>query len=296
MSLQKIRTHNFGFLIAVSFALVTKSALAVLIPNGGDESAYRTLGSQYQGKLLSLKVLVPGVGTGERNASAVLLNNNYALTAAHNIADLLPFNPSFEVATGDNFKSNRQDVVAVSDVKVHPSYVPGFPKTTIDLAILHLAAPLDGAAMTIGSVSVGDVLTSVGFGRFGTPASGLDAPQDGYSRGWYSPVHNFSAVDVSDTYYFETFFGSSSGVLLNGRGASGDSGGAAFDADGKLVGITVAGSPTFASTVGSTYYLDLSQPEILSWIQTNSIVPEPSAAAMTAVAFVAFVTRRRRLS
>jgi hypothetical protein len=267
---------------------------AVLMPNGSDDAEYRALGSLYQGKLLSFKVLVPGVGTGERNASAVYLNSGYALTAAHNVADLLQFNPSYEVGTGDNFKTNRGTIVEVSDVTIHPSYVGGFPKNYIDLAILRFAEPFSGEAAAIGSVAVGDIVTSVGFGVAGTPDTGLDSPRDGYSRGWVSAVDDFFAVDVSDAFYFNTFFGSSSGVSLNGRGASGDSGGPAFDLAGNLVGITIAGSPTSASTVGLTYYLDLSQPEISSWISENTIVPEPDALSLITLGTTLLVYMRWR--
>ena len=293
---QKCAPRNPAFACLAFLCLIgaPETARAVLIPNGGDDPAYIALGSQFQGRLLSLRVLVPGVGTGVRDTSAIYLNSEYALTAGHNVADLLQFNPTYEVATGDNYLTNRGTVVGVSSVIVHPSYVGGFPKNYIDLAILHLATPLPGSAQTIASVSVGDVLTSAGFGRVGTPASGLSAPQDGFSRGWRSPVDDFSAVDVSDTYYFETFFGSSTGLALIGRGASGDSGGPAYDELGNLVGMVVAGSPTFASTVGSTYYLDLSQPEVHSWISANAIVPEPSTFILLVFGSAGLVVRRRR--
>ena len=284
--------------IAATIMLIApdKRAEAVLMPNGSDDTSYRTLGSQYQGRLLSLKILVPGIGTGERNGSAVYLNSKYALTAAHNVADLLQFNPTYKIGTGENYKTDPGTVVEVSGVTIHPSYVGGFPKNYIDLAILHFAEPLDGESASIKSVAVGDIITSVGFGAAGTPATGLDLPRDGFSRGWVSAVDDFFAVDVSDTYYFNTFFGSSSGVSLNGRGASGDSGGPAFDLAGNLVGITVAGSPTSASTVGLTYYLDLSQPEISSWIRQNTTVPEPGTIALTSLGSALFAFRRRRVS
>jgi hypothetical protein len=177
-----------AIIAAILTIVPSERASAVLMPNGSDDGSYRAIGSQYQGRLLSLKILVPGVGTGERNASAVYLNSEYALTAAHNVADLLQFNPTYEIGTGDNFKTNLGTVVKVSDVTIHPSYVGGFPKNYIDLAILRFAEPLAGEPAAIGPVTVGDIITSVGFGAAGTPATGLNSPRDGYSRGWISAV------------------------------------------------------------------------------------------------------------
>jgi len=229
-----------------------------------------------------------------RNTSATYFNGGYALTAAHNVFDLLQFNPTYEVATGDNFNDNRGTVVGVSQVLIFPSYVDGFPKNTPDLAILKLSELLPGNAVQLGAAVEDDLITSVGFGRVGKPSSGLGQPQDGFSRGWQSRVDEFFAIDVSDTYYFETFFGSSSGLALNGRGASGDSGGPAYNSNGDLVGIAVAVTPNFPSTVGGTYYLDLSQSEVSSWIVANTVVPEPGTVLSLSVAICVLLMRRRR--
>ena len=43
---------------------------------------------------------MPGVGTCQRNTSASFLNNRYAITSAHNVTDLLQYNPTYEVADG----------------------------------------------------------------------------------------------------------------------------------------------------------------------------------------------------
>lgn len=266
--------RRFYFLAWLALLAFANDARAVLEPNGSDDSAYQALGTQFQGKLLSFNVLVPGVGTGIRQASAAYFNSQYAITAAHNVQDLLQYNPTYEIATGDNFLTNRGTVVPVSSVLIHPSYIPGYPKNTIDLAIIHLATPLLGTVATIDSVTIGDSITTAGFGRTGTPSTGLNPVRDGQSRGWVSPVRQFTASDITDAYYFQTFFGSSSGVQLNGRGASGDSGGPAYDEDGNLVGLTVAESPPFDSTVGLTYYLDLSQPDIHDWILANTVITE----------------------
>jgi hypothetical protein len=60
------------------------------------------------------------------------------------------------------------------------------------------------------------------------------------------------------------------------------------------VGITIAGSPTSASTVGLTYYLDLSQPEISSWVRENTTVPEPDAIVLTSLAGILLAFSRQR--
>lgn len=285
----------FALLTCVFTVFSPPLAEAVLVPDGTNDAAYRALGTELAGQVLSLRVLVPGVGTGVRNTSATYLNSSYALTAAHNVFDLLQFNPTYEVATGDNFNTNRETVVGISEVLIFPGYVDGFPKNTPDLAILKLSEQLPGSAAKIGPTVEGDLLRSAGFGRVGTPSTGLNSPQDGFSRGWDSRVDEFFAIDVSDTYYFKTFFGSSSGLSLNGRGTSGDSGGPAYNSSGELVGIAVAVTPNFPSSVGGTYYLDLVQPGVASWIAANTIVPEPGTI-LSVILGLSLLTCRLRAS
>ena len=144
---------------------------------------------------------------------------------------------------------------------------------------------------TIGSAGVGDIVTSVGFGVAGTPSSGVLG--DGARRGYNGRVNN-SAFAYSSTYYQATIFGySNSGVELNGRGTPGDSGSPVFNSAGDLIGLTKGATVAYDS-FGYTSYLNLSQPEVLSWIQHNTVVPEPNCLLLVGIGGVGFVLRRNR--
>ncbi len=101
-------------------------------------------GAPFAGRALAFRINVPGVGTGRRDASATFVNSRYAITSAHNVTDLLTYNPTYEVADGTNFLTARGNVMTVTSVLVHPS---------LDLAILTFAAPFHAAPnQIIGNV------------------------------------------------------------------------------------------------------------------------------------------------
>ena len=124
------------------------------------------------------------------------------------MTDLLAYNPTYEVADGTNFLTARGNVMTVTSVLIHPS---------LDLAVLRFAAPFYAAPnQTIGNAVTGDVTVSAGFGRWGTPATGLPA-QDGGLRGWEARV-NAIVIGESAPFYQTTTFGyNNSGLSINGR-------------------------------------------------------------------------------
>ena len=82
-------------------------------------------------------------------------------------------------------------------------------------------------------------------------------------------------------------------VSLNGRGSNGDSGGPDFDSAGDLTGITIFGDLAESPT-GDTGYLDLSQPQIESWINANTaVVPEPCSLLLVVAGTGGVLLQRR---
>ncbi len=124
------------------------------------------------------------------------------------------------------------------------------------------------------------MVTSAGFGYFGTPSTGL-TNGDGNARAWNAEVAPNTLGGYSSTYYQSSTFGFSLvSVTLNGRGAGGDSGGPAFNLLGELVGINVAAS-TGTSPIGATEFLTLSQPNVYAWIQQTITPAEPKILSLT---------------
>lgn len=277
-------------LAAASFG-VAQRAEAVLMPNGSLDQNYLNYGATFQGQALAFKITVPGA-TNTRDTTATYWNSGYALTSAHNVADLLQYNPSYEVASGLNFRTDRGAVIPVASISIYPGY--DGTRNTPDLAIIKFAvdAPI-AAPNVIGTAVAGDVLSSAGYGFAFRPSDPIPAAQDGFLRGWDSRVLAQDPIDASPIYYRSTFFSIFDGVSLVGKGLGGDSGGPAFNNLGQLVGITTAQTGN-ASTVGATIYLNLSQPEVSNWIQNNTVIPEPSSLALLGLAGAGLASRSRR--
>lgn len=246
-------------------------AKGCLRPDGTDDGTYVAAGATLQTNLLWFKVLVPGVGVGYRYGSAIYLNSQYALTAAHGVTDLLQYNPTYQVGTGPNYVSNAGVVVSAT-VLVYPGFDPNNPGQTIDLAIVHFANPIPGPSVTITNTSADEVLMHAGFGMYGTPSEG-EFPKDGNSRAWNAQVTFVPPlVGYTTNYYCATAFYPY--IALNGKGLVGDSGGPVFDAATNLVGMMEA-QVGDSNDIGETLYLNLSQPDISAWITSNTFVPPP---------------------
>ena len=263
-------------------------AEAALYADGTNSAQTLAFGAAFAGEALSFNLYVPGVGTGIRQTSATFLNSRYAITSAHNIVDLVQYNPTMDVGDGTNFQTNRGNVMPISGYLIHPAY--DGTANTPDIAIIQFATPFYASQnKVIGSAVPGDTTISAGFGAWGTPAIGLS--RDGGLRAWDARVSDV-LFNGSPTYYQSTRFGYDNiGLSLNGRGAGGDSGGPVFNQSGELVGIsdfaTVASDP-----IGATTYLKLSSVE--PWIAANAPVPEPSSLGLLGVSVAALLLRRRR--
>ena len=265
-------------LLGAAFLLGAQKSIGSLRPDGTDDAVYVAGGANYRTNLLHFKVIVPGVGVGYRFGSAVYINSEYALTAAHTVTDLLQFNPSYEVGTGSSYLTNIGTVISAT-VTIYPGYNPTNRGSTIDLAIVHFSRPIPGVAAIITNALIGDVLSHAGFGMFGTPSSGAQ-PKDGNSRAWKAKMDFLPVLSgFSSDLYCATDFGPY--IPNNGKALSGDSGGGVYDNFTNLVGIIIAQTGD-TSAVGATIFLNLSKPEVYAWITNNTKItlPPPPSLSM----------------
>jgi hypothetical protein len=266
-----------GLAVLVLGLLAVTPARAVLEPDGSDDSAYRALGAQYAGKVLWYQFTRSDGAVGY--LSAVRLNEHFALTAAHAVFGSFGLVTNIVVGTGTNYLTSPGTSVtcAVSNVLIYPGWNQTF--NTPDIAIIKFDQPLPGENLAIASASVGETLSSAGFGRAGTPSSGL-LPSDGNLRAFYAPVQSFTPGNVSGEYYWDLRFSPASGVALNGKGLGGDSGGPVFNASGNLVGISIAQWGNL-DPIGGTDILKLTQADVYAWIQNNITPVEPQILSLT---------------
>jgi hypothetical protein len=257
----------------------TEKANGTLMHDGVAESGYRQIGEDMAGKAIWFG---GHTATGAQLfGSAVRLNSEYGLTAAHNLTLSAGLATITQVGTGTNYLNNTGQTVGVDGVQIFPGFPADGNFYTPDIAIIHFATPLPGEDLTLASAERNQVLWSAGYGKYGTPSTGLLA-RDGNIRGFEARVDSdgFVQLNISPDYYMSTDFGFlDSGLKYNGRGASGDSGGPVFDATGNLVGIQVAATVE-TDSLGQTAFLNLMQPEVHSWIVQNTSVPEPSTVAL----------------
>jgi hypothetical protein len=281
-------------LAAAASLLSPSDANAVLEPNGANDQLYRDLGAQYQGAALQMRILVPGVGVGFRNASATFLNSNFAITATHTFYDLLQYNPTFEFGDGLNYLTDRGNLMHATSFWIYPGSTGSNGASVPDITLIKFDSPYFASSdKTIGSVGANQTVTSAGFGDWGTPnsvaANGL--ARDGQLRGWEANVSPIAFGGYSDTYYQSAYFGFGNSGLLDGQGANRDSGSPVFNNAGELVGINVAADLSYGQ-LGATEFLGLSNPDVQSWVY--SIVPEPSSGALALLGGSALLASRRK--
>ena len=259
---------NFLFVAVVASLLGTGSlpnnAEACLTPDGVDPVLYRDLAATSGGRLVWISGTT-AVG-GPVRVSGVLIDSWNVLTAAHALS---AGNMITSIGTGPNRSSDPGTVVGVVKWMRYPTYVSGF--STPDLAIIHLAQPINITPAVFAGVSRGEMLTAAGFGRYATPSIGVQ-PDDGSSMGWRAPVLGYNPANVTGAHFYSTDFDTGNGVSLNGKGLSGDSGGPVWNSAGALVGISV-GQFGNLETIGGTVAARLDVPEVLAWIEANRLRP-----------------------
>jgi hypothetical protein len=273
---------------------VSENADAVLMLQGQSAQSYLDLGGTLENRVGFLKQI--GTQGQVGYASVTFINSEYAITSAHLVAGVLQVGGSFQVGTGSNYLSSPGSLVSVTDVLIHPSYqgTNGASDTNNpDIAILRLATPISGITQAqFGTANPGDVVTSGGYG-FAFFAGQPTVPRDGFRRGWNAPVLSGAPGFGSDLWYNSSQFGGFGGgsVPVNGKVLSGDSGGGVYNSLGQLVGINF-GQTGNNLTGGTSSYLDLAHPDVLNWVQSNTI-PTPAALSLLGLGAL-FGGRRRR--
>jgi uncharacterized protein (TIGR03382 family) len=266
---------------------MSEKAEAVLMLPGQSAQSYLNLGATLNNRVgwLQQNTIDGQVGY----ASATFINPYFAITAAHLVGTIYQNGGTFQVGTGGNFISDLGQVVNVAEVITYPGYAGGVSTNSPDIAILRLATPISGITQAqFGTANPGDVVTSGGYG-FAFCAGQPTVPRDGFRRGWNAPVR-FNPLYGNDVYYNATNFLEGQGVNTIGKVLSGDSGGGVYNSLGQLVGINFGQSGNNLS-VGYSSYLDLAQPDVLNWVQSNTI---PTPAALTLLGLGALVGSRRR--
>jgi hypothetical protein len=282
--------HKPASLLALAAAAALASSSlptkAALYQDGYSDSAAQALAEQYGP---SLGRIFFSLDSTPYTASGVFLDDNWVLTAAHLIS-----NPN---GTGDaSIIGISQGATPNSLTPVVSYYVyPGYNGTgnAPDLALLYLGPNgVNAPTLAFGSAAPGEVVTSAGFGFYGSPSTGYQNPE-GNARGWYAPVFPSPSGGYSPTYYASTGFFPGLGSL-NGRGLGGDSGSPVFNSSGELVGINIAAEGGLRP-IGSTTYLKLNQSDVFGWMNhTFQSVPEPSALALAGLGAATLLASSRR--
>jgi uncharacterized protein (TIGR03382 family) len=273
-------------LAGASFGAEGKADAVLMLP-GQSAQSYLNLGATLNNRVGWLQQNTIDGRNGY--ASVAMINDQFAITCGHVVWNNLQNGGTFRVGTGSNYFSDRGQVVDVAEVITYPGYPGGVTTNSPDIAILRLATPISGITQAqFGTANPGDVVTSGGYG-FAFFAGQPTVPRDGFRRGWNAGVLSGAPLYGSNQWYNYTFFGDNA-VAANGKGLSGDSGGGVYNSLGQLVGINFGQSGNNA-LVGTTSYLDLSQPDVLNWVQSNTI---PTPAALTLLGLGALVGSRRR--
>jgi hypothetical protein len=273
---------------------MSEKAEAVLMLPGQSAQSYLDLGATAQGRQGYLSAIGSNGQQLGGYASVTFINPYYAVTAAHVVGNLYQNGGYARIGTGGNFNSDPGQVVDAYEAVFYPTYQTGVDTNNPDIVILKLATPLAGVSqVSYGTANPFDVVTSFGYG-FAFFAGDPIVQPDGFRRGWNAPVRSDAPLFGSNTWYNSTSFGGGAGsaVPVNGKGLSGDSGGGVYNSQGQLVGINFGQTGNGAS-LGTTSYLDLSQPEVLSWLQANTVIPTPGTVGLLGLAALGMRGRRR---
>ncbi len=251
----------------------------------------RTLDDIYQGSVLWLHA--KDESGGDLFASAVMLNQRFGLTNAHNFHLFGETFTDHVVGNGSNIDNDPGEIRTIVDYGIHPTWdgVSSSFDGQADLAWFEVNQPLASPTLEINSLSINDAVRFVGFGTPATPNLGL-LPIDGERKAFDGNVDafGFAALSVSSIYARHRFLPSSG--RLFGVATPGNSGSPGFNDDGGLVSL-IAGHSNTPNYFSSTFALRLGL--FGDWITENTAIPEPSTFALSLFAMSCLIWRRKSL-
>jgi len=290
---------QFIFPTIALLTLATPGALGGVIRHDVDDAIYQNLAAQEQ--FAAVGALAISYASGASGScSGTLVSSEWVLTAAHCV-DRVVDSATF---------LNNQAFAFTGEIIVHPEWTRNDFLSGADLALVRLQNPIttiEASQIYTGRDELGQVGTSVGYGRTGTGLTGalpgtagtLRAGNNvldvlGTDRGWDERIilTDFdSPLDPNESNY-----GDSAPLDLEYSIAPGDSGGPMFietPMGWRLVGITsfvnsTDGFPNadYGDSNGFTRVSDYA-----GWI--NSIIPAPGTLPMLAGGLLFGAHRRR---
>ncbi len=235
------------------------------------------------------------------SSSAVVIAPGVAITSAHGILSV-DSSPSslydgYAISFTQNFFTDPQPWIFSYDAVVHPDYddVRNGP----DLALLFFEEQFEVTPIDLytGPHSVGTAYDLAGFGRYGTPSTGL-VGLDGNVR---AGTNLLTATGAFSGQYLQARFrspGESTFQELGILGTPGDSGGGWFlDVNGEIQLAAISSLWTGDPNYGASTFATPFTPETLAWINSeidSHAVPEPSSAALLLAGGAVGAFRRRK--
>lgn len=220
------------------------------------------------------------------HGSGVYLGNGWVLTAGH----VANYGGALTFGTGTNFNSDPGTIHSPSQVIFHPQYSN---LGNHDLALIKYPTLNQSSILTIATSrpATGSDIWLAGYGTTGTPAG--YTIQDGFIRAGTSGLYYGPVLDTSG--YSNVFYGLGDMRSFirpyDIRAYVGDSGGGVLTPAGELLGIMIAAGNSPSNP--RTYFLDGTNLENSSWIQSITAVPEPTSLFLVGAAGLATFGFRR---
>lgn len=219
--------------------IITITLLANLLLLGGairndvDEEGYLNLGSQLKYNSVALIL-----DNGKAEASGVLIDNQWVLTAGHEYEAMSSIDSVTILLNGEYFE--------VKEVVLHPEYTTNGLGHGVDLALIKLKKAVKSvqpATLYRGNDELNHIGTTVGYGVFGTSSSAITNPKPaGTKRAGNNMIDQIGGVidgrKFPDNFLISDFdspansslniIGSSDPLSLEYLPLGGDSGGGLF--------------------------------------------------------------------
>lgn len=219
----------------------------------------------------------------------------WGASVAHNFRQGSQFSTNHRVLTGTNFLTNPGEEYTVAEYFLHPGYV-NIGNNSPDVALFRLDVALPISNITVAPVNLGDVITYAGFGRPGTPATGM-LPHDGFGRAFDTTISHFGWAGTADFYARGSFLppGDPGFLPLGGFGTSGTSGAFGYNELGELTILAALASSGSPGYFDDTYGVHINDPVIWGWWNSTlpPAVPAPGALALFGVGAMLAGLRRR---